>query len=92
MNPFVKWHGLELFGVVEQAKGRAFTEATERTWNQYALDTVYRFLPNDQLFVGVRYNKAQVSWPASPETSARIAGNRRRLVHHRRTCSQRPST
>ena len=58
MNPFVKYRGLELFGVVEQAKGRAFTEATERTWHQYAIDTVYRFLPDEKLFVGARYNKA----------------------------------
>ena len=59
MNPFVKLRGLELFGVVEKATGRAFTEATDRTWNQYALDTVYRFQPNEQLFVGARYNKAR---------------------------------
>ena len=59
MNPFVKFHGLELFGVVEQAKGKANTELTERTWHQYAVDTVYRFLPNESLFVGARYNKAK---------------------------------
>jgi hypothetical protein len=59
MNPFVKYRGLELFGVVEQAKGKATTELVERTWNQYALDTVYRFLPDENLFVGVRYNKAR---------------------------------
>ena len=59
MNPFVKFRGLELFGVVERAKGKATTEATERTWNQYAVDAVYRFLPDEKLFVGARYNKAQ---------------------------------
>jgi len=58
MNPFVKYRGLELFGVVEQSKGKASTEATERTWHQYAVDTVYRFLPNEPLFVGARYNRA----------------------------------
>ncbi len=59
MNPFVKFRGLELFGVVERAKGRAFTEAADRTWNQYALDTVYRFLPEEKMYVGARYNKVQ---------------------------------
>ena len=59
MNPFVKYRGLELFGVVEQAKGGTTAETSDRTWHQYALDTVYRFLPNDQLFVGARYNKAK---------------------------------
>jgi len=58
MNPFVKYRGLEVFGVIEQARGRAATELTERTWHQYAIDTVYRFLPNEPLFVGARYNKA----------------------------------
>jgi hypothetical protein len=63
VNPFVKFRGLELFGVVERAKGKALTEATERTWNQYAVDTVYRFLPDEKLFVGARYNKAHGTLP-----------------------------
>jgi hypothetical protein len=58
LNPFVKFGGLEMFGVVEHAKGMASTEASERVWKQYALDTVYRFLPNEKLFAGVRYNRA----------------------------------
>jgi len=55
----VKFRGLELFGVIERSGGRAATEASTRVWKQYALDTVYRFLPNDKLFAGVRYNKAE---------------------------------
>ncbi len=58
MNPFVKYRGLELFGVVERAEGRAATELTQRLWKQYALDTVYRFAPEESLFVAARYNKA----------------------------------
>jgi hypothetical protein len=58
MNPFVKFRGLELFGVVERAEGRGASDTTDRVWKQYALDTVYRFLPNDRMFAGVRYNKA----------------------------------
>jgi hypothetical protein len=58
MNPFVKFRGLELFGVVERAEGKATAEATERVWKQYAVDTVYRFMPDESLYVGVRYNKA----------------------------------
>jgi hypothetical protein len=59
MNPFVKVRGLELFGVLEQAKGKALTETSERTWTQYAVDGIYRFLPDEKLFVGARYNKAE---------------------------------
>ncbi len=59
MNPFMKFRGLELFGVIERAKGKATTELTERTWNQYAVDAVYRMLPQEQIYVGARYNKAK---------------------------------
>jgi len=59
MNPFVKFRGLELFGVIERAEGKAAAETTGRVWNQYAIDTVYRFLANDKLFVGTRYNRAE---------------------------------
>jgi hypothetical protein len=59
MNPFVKFRNLELFGVIERSAGRSATESSERVWKQYALDTVYRFLPDDKLFAGLRYNKAE---------------------------------
>jgi hypothetical protein len=59
VNPFVKFRGLELFGVVEQADGRAVAETADRTWKQYAVDAAYRFGIDENLFVGVRYNKAQ---------------------------------
>jgi hypothetical protein len=59
MNPFVKYRGLEVFGVLERAEGKASAETTERVWKQYAVDTVYRFMPDETLFVGVRYNKAE---------------------------------
>jgi hypothetical protein len=58
MNPFVKFRGLEMFGVLERATGKATTETADRTWRQYAVDTVYRFAPDEKLFVGGRYNKA----------------------------------
>ena len=59
LNPFVKYEGLELFGVLEQAKGKAATEEKNREWNQYAVDAVYRFAADDRLYVGGRYNTAK---------------------------------
>jgi len=59
VNPFVKFRGLELFGLAERATGRAKTETVERTWNQYAADAVLRLLHGEKLFVGARYNKAE---------------------------------
>jgi len=58
VNPFVKFRGLEVFGVIERAEGKASTETIERTFEQYAADVVYRFFRNEQLYVGARYNKA----------------------------------
>jgi hypothetical protein len=58
LNPFVKFHGLEVFGVIERAEGGTLAEPTDRRWNQYAADVVYRFLPREQVYAGLRYNKA----------------------------------
>jgi hypothetical protein len=66
VNPFIKYQGIELFGVAEQAKGRSATEAAEWTWNQYAVDAVYRFAPREQLFVGGRFNTAKGELPGMP--------------------------
>jgi hypothetical protein len=55
INPFVKFHGLELFGVLERASGKAANETGARDVNQYAGDLIYRFL-GDKLYVGGRYN------------------------------------
>jgi hypothetical protein len=70
VNPFVKFRGLELFGVYEVVTGRNAAEfnsdADTRQWSQWAVDAVYRFLPNEQLYVGARYNQA----------SGQLAGSR----------------
>ena len=58
LNPFVKFRGLELFGVLERAEGKVSSEPSEREFKQYAADVVYRFL-NENLFVGARYNRAE---------------------------------
>jgi hypothetical protein len=59
VNPFVKYRGLEIFGVLERAEGRSATETADRRWTQYAVDAVYRLLPRDRLYVGARYNRAE---------------------------------
>jgi hypothetical protein len=43
---------------VERAEGGALAEPTDREWNHYAADIVYRFFPREQVYAGVRYNKA----------------------------------
>jgi hypothetical protein len=68
LNPFVKLGGLEVFGVVERAEGRAANETAKRTWNQYAVDGVYRFLAEEQLYVAARYNTVNgpLAWGQGP--------------------------
>jgi hypothetical protein len=56
LNPFVKVSGFEFFGVAEQAKGRAATETTDRTFTQYAGEALYRFMADQRVYVGGRYN------------------------------------
>ena len=58
VNPFVKYGGLEVFGVIERAQGRASAESVERTFNQQAVDVVYRALA-DHVYVGARYNRVK---------------------------------
>jgi len=57
INPFVEVRGLELFGNIEQAKGRTTPETVDRTWNHYSGEAVYRFV-NDKFYLGGRYNVA----------------------------------
>ena len=62
INPFVEWNGLEVFGNIEMAKGRASNETEDREATQYAGEAVYRFLQN-QLYVGGRYNTVESEMP-----------------------------
>ena len=81
LNPFVKINGLEVFGVLERAEGRASSEAANRVWKQHAFDVVYRFAPREQMFVGLRYNKAEGELAGiTNNVGADALAGRRRLV------------
>ncbi|MFD2434723.1 hypothetical protein ACFSO9_15025 [Mesonia maritima] len=56
INPFVKYGGLEFFGTVEMAKGKASYESDDRTAMQYAGELIYRFGADENVYVGGRYN------------------------------------
>jgi hypothetical protein len=58
-NPFLKYKGFEFFGTVEQSKGKAANESSDRKWNQLAGDLVYRFGAGEKFYVAARYNKAE---------------------------------
>ncbi|EON77103.1 hypothetical protein ADIS_2413 [Lunatimonas lonarensis] len=63
LNPFVKFQGLELFGNIEQTKGKAANETTDRTWNQLGIDAVYRFGAHEKFYVAGRYNEVNGDLP-----------------------------
>jgi hypothetical protein len=56
INPFLKYGGLEFFGIYERAKGKASSESDERTWNQYAGELLYRFGSDEDFYLGGRYS------------------------------------
>ena len=60
INPFVKYKGLEVFGTYEIVKGAVYSDVKDGRWNdrsfnQVAVEGVYRFLKNEQAYVGARY-------------------------------------
>ena len=65
LNGFVKLKGLEVFGTYEMASGRTAKETDTRDAKQFAIDGVYRFGNEENLFIGARYNTV----------SARLANN-----------------
>ncbi|MEX0685507.1 MAG: hypothetical protein WD267_11055 [Balneolales bacterium] len=56
VNPFVKFQGLEFFGVLETSSGKAIAEPDTRTVNQYGAELLYRIGQNENYYVGGRYN------------------------------------
>jgi len=53
INPMVVFQGFELHGLYETATGQAANEADTRTFDQIAIDAIYRM---DGLYLGARYN------------------------------------
>ncbi len=56
VNPFIKWKGLELFGVYEQTTGDISEEITDGRYTQMGTELLYRFGKEEQFYFGGRYN------------------------------------
>lgn len=57
INPFVKYKGLEFFGMYERSAGKnRATDVEERVFNQYGAELLYRFGTTENFYVGGRYN------------------------------------
>ncbi|MDX1684889.1 MAG: hypothetical protein R3275_06590 [Saprospiraceae bacterium] len=55
-NPFIKYKGLEFFGLYEIATGASSPEADDRSVSQLMAEALYRFGANEQLYIAGRYN------------------------------------
>ena len=72
VNPFIKFRGLEFFGMAETATGRSAAETSERTVTQYMAEGLYRFAANDKFYVGARWNSVQGNLGAAAGTDVTV--------------------
>ncbi len=56
LNLFTKVKGFEVFGTYETASGTSAFGGAEFTFNQIAIEGLYRFGKKEQFFAGARYN------------------------------------
>lgn len=56
INPFVKFGGLEVFGLYEMTSGTNDGETEARAYTQMMGEVLYRFLDREQVYVGGQYN------------------------------------
>lgn len=56
VNPFVKFQGIEFFGVYEMSSGKTAVESDTRSFNHIGAELLYRFGDNNDVYVGTRYN------------------------------------
>jgi hypothetical protein len=75
INPYLELGNLEVFGVIERARGKSASEEKRREVNQLAGDVVYRLL-GDRLYVGGRYNRLTGDWSGQTD----LAVTRRALA------------
>lgn len=75
INPFVKWGGLELFGMYEMTSGMNTGETETRGYTQILGDLVYRFMENERVFVGVQYNTVNGPVAGNDVTITRLQGS-----------------
>ena len=56
VNPFVKFQGIEFFGIYEISSGKNATETDTRSFNHIGAELLYRFGDNNDVYLGTRYN------------------------------------
>lgn len=59
INPFVKFQGLEFFGVIETISGQRKSETDSRNFTQLGAELIYRFGETENVYFGGRYNQVK---------------------------------
>jgi hypothetical protein len=77
-NPFIKYQGLEFFGVFETASGLNETGAdaalTEnRKWTQTGGEVIYRFGESEKVYIGGRYNSVSGQLPGEQDDKVSVS-------------------
>ena len=77
-NPFIKIGGLEVFGMYETSNGSSSKETEDRKVSQASGELLYRFLKDESLYIGTRYNQLSgelsTSLPDASITRFQIVG------------------
>jgi len=76
VNPFIKWKGLELFGIYELAQGHQTfdnPEDEEGAMTQLAAELIYRFGKKEQFYVAGRYNEVSGKMRESADNDLNIS-------------------
>lgn len=69
VNPFIKYKGLEFFGLLEFSNGQTHGETDKRDAVQLGTELLYRFGNNEEFYVGGRYNKVGADLPSGEEVN-----------------------
>ncbi|NVK53351.1 MAG: hypothetical protein HWD85_10495 [Flavobacteriaceae bacterium] len=56
INPFIKYNGLEFFGIYEVSKGSKAKGNVQGKFTQFGSEVIYRFGEKNQFYIGGRYN------------------------------------
>ena len=56
INPFLKYGGLEFFGIIETNTGKNKNDSDTKTYNHFAGELIYRFGAKEDFYLGGRYS------------------------------------
>lgn len=69
VNPFVKYKGLEFFGLVEIVSGKTNAEEDKRNAMHLGAELLYRFGAKENFYVGGRYNMVDAELASTDEVT-----------------------